>query len=339
MCQTKGLGGVHWIVHIGAPKTGSTAIQSFLCGNRERLAAHGLLYPDVSLRGYGHHDLAFLLGGGYPDWAKPQDRPLAELATGLRDAVRSSDATRVLLSSENFYLYPEPAALRHLLHTAGLAAEDRVSILCYLRRQDEAHVSWYNQTVKAQGNAAGFDDSVRRDHGVWDYAARLAPWRAEFGTAAVWLRDYAAAAADVRLDVLQALGLPRDAFAMPSVRPNGRLNRDLLDVQRLINRLPLAIPRKRRCHKALIALTEATAGRDVFDDTPFLSPDRRARLLEDYATGNRQVARTYLGRDELFAATADPPTEAPPPQARPRRGLTPAKLAVVVRWLATHRKR
>lgn len=330
---------MHWIVHIGAPKTGSTAIQIFLCGNRERLAAHALLYPDVSLRGYGHHDLAFLLGGGYPDWATPQDRPLSELAATLREAVRTSGAGRVLLSSENFYLYPEPAALRHLLQTAGLAAEDRVSILCYLRRQDEAHVSWYNQTVKAQGNAAGFDASVRRDHGLWDYAARLAPWRAEFGTQAVWLRDYAAAVADVRVDFLQALGLPRDAFAMPSVRPNGRLNRDLLDVQRLINRLPLAIPRKRRYHKSLIALTEATAGRNVFDDPPFLSPDKRAALLADYAAGNRMVARTYLGRDELFAPPAGASAQPLPTATGARRGLTPAKLATVVRWLVTHRTR
>ncbi|MCG5238990.1 hypothetical protein ACIU1J_31600 [Azospirillum doebereinerae] len=325
---------MHWIVHIGAPKTGSTAIQRFLFENREPLLACGVRYPDVSLRGYGHHDLAFLLGGGYPVWATPQDRTLAELGAALRDAVRAGGTDTVLLSSENFYLYPEPATLRGLLRSAGMEADDRVSIVCYLRRQDEAHVSWYNQTVKAQGNSAGFEASVRRDHGLWDYAERLKPWQAEFGTSALILRDYTAlASGDVRGDFLTAIGLPHAPFALPPVRPNERINRDILDFQRLLNRLPLKVAQKRRYHKHLIALTAATAGDTVFDDTPFLSASQRAALVDSYAQGNASVARIFLDREDLFAPVSVEDNEAP----SARRGLTPAKLAFIVRWLIAHR--
>lgn len=323
---------INWIIHIGAPKTGSTAIQRFLFDNRKALTAYGVHYPDVSLRGYGHHDLAFLLGGGYPVWATPQNRTLAELGALLRDDVKATDAGTVLLSSENFYIVPRPAELRRLLRSAGMAADDRVTVLCYLRRQDEAHISWYNQTVKAQGNTAGFEASVRRDHGLWDYALRLKPWQDEFGTAAIRLRDYTAlASGDVLVDFLQAIGLPPAAFDLPPSRPNGRINRDILDFQRLINRLPLPVARKRRYHRQLIALTEATSGRPIFDDTPFLSLTRRAALVDAYAAANARVARDFLGRDDLFAPVAG--TDGP----SVRRGLTPAKLLFIARWLIAHR--
>ncbi|WP_372398645.1 hypothetical protein ABMY26_18505 [Azospirillum sp. HJ39] len=329
---------MHWIIHIGAPKTGSTAIQRFLHENRDRLETLGVLYPDVSLRGYGHHDLAFLLGGGYPAWATPQDLPLSELGEALRNAVRTAGVETVLLSSENFYLYPAPSALRGLLRSAGLSAEDRISVVCYLRRQDEAHVSWYNQTVKAQGNHIDFTASMRRDHGLWDYAERLKPWQAEFGAQSIMLRDYGATSADdVLTDFLAAIGFSHASFDLPPIRPNGRINRDLLDFQRLVNRLPLKVVQKRRFHKQLIALTEATADSGLFDDTPLLSPSGRAALLESYGASNTLVARTFLNREELFPAAAPAAEPAPARAAGKRRGLTAAKLAAIVRWLAVQR--
>lgn len=332
---------MHWVIHIGAPKTGSTAIQRFLQENRDRLSALGILYPDVSLRGYGHHDLAFLLGGGYPAWATPQDRPLATLAEELRKAVKGGGAQTVLLSSENFYLYPAPSALRGLLQSAGLSADDRISIVCYLRRQDEAHLSWYNQTVKAQGNHSDFATSMKRDHALWDYAERLKPWQAEFGKAAIQLRDYGATSSDdVRTDFLAAVGLSPASFDLPPIRPNGRINRDILDFQRLVNRLPLKIAQKRRFHKQLIALTEATAQSGLFDDTEFLSPAERGDLLERYRRSNRLVAQTFLNREELFptdsetgAATIAEPSRT----TSARKGLTPTKLVTIIKWLAFNR--
>ena len=93
-------------LHIGAPKTGSTALQSFLFENRQRLADHGWVYPEVSLRGFGHHDLAFLISGGYPEWAIPQERSLDELTD---DLIRlAAENPKLVMSSENFYLFPNP---------------------------------------------------------------------------------------------------------------------------------------------------------------------------------------------------------------------------------------
>lgn len=328
---------MHWILHIGAPKTGSTAIQRFIFDNRDQLKAQGILYPDVSLRGYGHHDLAFLMGGGYPDWATPQDKPLAQLSNELRAEVQGSNAHTVVISSENFFIFPNPRALRETLQAAGMQDHDRVSIVCYLRRQDDAHMSWYNQTVKAQGNTLSFAASVRRDFGLWNYAERLQPWRDTFTEAEFVLHDYARfTREDIRVDFLQMLGLSPQAFELPAGRINERINRDILKVQRLLNRLPIQVASKRRYHKQLIALTAAAANQSVFDDRPFLSRDECQVLLDAYAESNQATAQTFFQRSELFVpVTQDERSETS--TASPAGMLT--KIGFTLCWLFNQRQR
>lgn len=329
---------MRWIIHIGAPKTGSTAIQRFLSEHRAALAGLGVHYPDVSLRGHGHHDLAFLLHGRYADWAAPQPLPLHVLSAGLRDAVRETPATTTVLSSEIFYLYPHPAAVRDLLQEAGLRPEDEVRVVCYVRRQDDAHVSWYNQTVKAQGNTATFEATAARDHGLWEYAARLQPWRDAFGPEAVLVRDYTPFGLpgnDIRADFLSVLGLPPTLFPLPPARENERINRDILDFQRWLNRLPLPYRQKRRHHKALIALTAATADAGVFDDAPFLTEEARIALLHAYAADNALLAEIYFhGRQPFETLAMDGVNRLP---TTGRRGLTPCKLLRILAWIAGRR--
>lgn len=320
-----------WVVHIGAAKTGSTAIQRCLSDNRDALLQQGLVYPDVSLRGWGHHDLAFLLDGGYPDWAIPQPRPLTALILDLRAAVARADVPCIVLSSENFYLYPRPAGLRAVLQAAGLQAQDRITIVCYLRRQDEAQMSWYNQTVKAQGYSGSFESSLRQHHGLWDYAQRLRPWQAEFGSDALAVRVYdPVRQPDVCSDFLSILGVEAARLRSPIGRANERINRDILELQRLVNRLPLKVTSKRRHHKQLIALTAAAALEGIFDDRPFLTPAAAGRLMQSYDEGNLWVARTFLGRETLF----DPLSEAAP-NARANStpaGWTLAKIRYTWQW-------
>lgn len=324
---------MRWILHIGAPKTGSTAIQRLLCDNREALAQQGVLYPEVSLRGFGHHDLAFLLAGGYPRWATPQPRPLSDLQQDLAAAVAAAppDVHTLILSSENFYLFPRPAELRDLLLSCGMAPGEDVDVVCYVRRQDEALLSWYNQTVKAQGNAASFSTTARRTRDLWDYEQRLRPWAETFGRSSVIVRDYgpfAEAAGDVRGDFLALLGLGGRELVAQDGRENQRINRDILRLQRLVNLLPLPVQTKRSRHKQLIALTAAAEG--VFNDDPFLSGAERAALVQSYARSNAAVARTYLGRDTLF----EPVDELCCGDVQSgSRGLTAAKAGLLLKWI------
>jgi hypothetical protein len=321
------------LLHIGAPKTGSTALQKFLATNRERLRTRGLDYPEVSLRGYGHHDLAFLVGGGYPAWATPQGRPLDELVDELAKAV--ADQPAIALSSENFYLQPNPAGVARMLERAGVGAAG-VRVVAYIRRQDEAHLSWYNQAVKAQGYAGTIAENIAETRELWDYAAQLGRWAAVFGADRLVVRCYQppeAAGGDIRRDFLRLAGVAEDGFDFPQEMTNSRINAEILEYQRRVNRLPLSPQQKRSAHKELIALTAESLGSGVFADRPLLGAEERAAILARHAEGNAAVARTYLGQARLFDDAMPPGL---PKVAAPTE-LDNEALAAIVGWLDARR--
>ncbi|MEZ6014268.1 MAG: hypothetical protein R3F49_04090 [Planctomycetota bacterium] len=319
------------VLHIGAPKTGTTATQRFFTEAAPALAQRGVLYPDVCLRGYGHHDLAFLIGGGYPAWATPQARDLESLAVDL-DAALMSDAPQVILSSEDFFLQPDPAALKALLERSPSGRRTRV--LVHVRRQDHMALSWYNQAVKAQGFTGTFAECERETAHLWDYAAQLEAWAAAFGADALIVRVYergALVADDIVLDVLAALEIDAAGLARVAAPVNTRLVRDILEFQRQVNRLPLSREQKRRFHKQLMALSEATRERRIFDDAPLIGPSERRTLIERYAASNREVAQRWLGRDELFS---EPLPGGPEPAPWP--GADATRTQLIFGWILSN---
>lgn len=319
-------------VHIGGPKTGSTAIQAWLTANQTELRRRGVDYADVCLRGYGHHDLAFLVAGGYPPWATPQPRGLASLADDL-DLALMGDAAHVVLSSEDFYLYPDPAALYRLLSRTPHGR--RITVYCYVRRQDEMAVSWYNQAVKAQGYCGSFEECEAETRALWDYASRLAPWAEVFGRDNVDVRAYRPdrlRSGDVCADFGDWIGLPAEGLPAAPTVVNTNLLRDVLEFQRQINRLPLPAEEKRSFHRELIALCRTESARALFRDTPLLGPRGRAALLAHYQASNRQLAIEWFSGEDPFEPVAGSGVE-----PGPHPPLDPERLQMLVGWLLVRR--
>ncbi len=318
-------------VHIGAPKTGTTFIQKVLFENRVALESRGMLYPDANLRGFGHHDLAYLLGGGYPDYATPQSRSLDEIADDLKRAVADFGGS-LIIDSENFYLCPAPAALADLLERTGCTNDRDVTIIVYVRRQDDAHESWYNQTVKAQGSTHDVAASLEASRELWDYRTQLAAWSQAFGRDAIVVRPYEAQAftgGSIIEDFFSLIGVSSEGLTVTPERVNSGINRDVLEFQRIVNALPMTIQEKRRFHRSLIELTAKTAGSGLFDERPVLDATARRAIMDAYAESNRAVAQTYLNRDQLFSATSnqDEALSGTP------SGLTTEKLALIFGWI------
>lgn len=124
------------ILHIGAPKTGSSAIQNFLLESRSKLVEFGCLYPkhgkDINNVSGGHAELGLAIMN------EEYDKAQALYESYLEEA-RSKKLT-LLLSSESFYRHPEK--LKQLL------GDQKIKIISFFRDPLDAIFSNYNQGVK-----------------------------------------------------------------------------------------------------------------------------------------------------------------------------------------------
>lgn len=158
------------LLHIGAPKTGSTSLQRVLFNNRATLASHGILYPDLFLNApkqdrlrfphdsHGALILAFATGNnvrkettdfrkrGVVD-AKSRQRWATRRIQTLEAQLLKSQAQTCVLSCENFFGFITNSAFvpfrdfldRHFEH---------VHLVLYFRPAHEEYASMIQQELK-----------------------------------------------------------------------------------------------------------------------------------------------------------------------------------------------
>lgn len=118
-------------LHIGPHKTATTYLQKMFCDLRDALRERDVDYPEQGLFLYGHHEIAQEL--------------LKGTTQRLTNALQTSQARRVLLSSENFDGLTE-AGVDKLL--AAVPSDWQVKVIYCVRRPDEVLVSTWKEEVK-----------------------------------------------------------------------------------------------------------------------------------------------------------------------------------------------
>jgi hypothetical protein len=148
------------IVHIGMPKTGSTALQNSLAASSAYLAQRGLLYPEnpPGVRGKDHRLLAaqFLtfralprhLRGDAGDDQATIDARLEAFLAHLRRQIAAERPQGLILSYEGlFRVLPE--ARHETLRAAYRELGDDLRFVAYLRKPSEHYLSSLQQGIKA----------------------------------------------------------------------------------------------------------------------------------------------------------------------------------------------
>ena len=313
------------ILHIGMPKTGTTAIQTALEDQRDRLRAQGILYPTgLSPRGAqfrfllraiavaGAWELA--LPGGFRGRGPETQAELDGIDESLDRQAEGMDA--MVVSSETMWNFATNGHARHALASYAARFADDVTLVAYLRRQDLHVTSGYAQYVQGNDHGRSAPKPGERRPRQYRYHDVLAEWREAFPQARFVVRPYERGQlvdGDAVADFARHTGLPIDP-APPGMRPNQTLDAtSIAFLDRLNDRVPkLAAPRTLHPGRVMVrAALERRAADGVKRPRIALGRASALAFLDHYAAQNEAVARLWLGREDgvLFREPVEGPDE------------------------------
>lgn len=293
------------VLHIGTGKTGTSTLQRALYRARHRLRRTGVDYADLGLEVLDHFGERIPAHYGLFDLLRAGD---GAGHAALRGYLARSDAGTTIFSCEDFYHHLDEGAIAAL---ASALSDYRVTVVCYIRRQDEYVDSAYRQRVKVGAAAKPFEEFLLRhtDESFLDsvhanYERMLGPWERQFGLGQIALRLFEPtrfADGDLLRDFLLAAGLGEAPLRLgPRDRSNTALPAELVTVLRAANTWGV-VPDT--CYPRFVADLRA---RFEFVDYPLLSPQQRRAVLANYAAANaRLFARYGLDGDWTGAAVED----------------------------------
>ena len=309
-------------IHVGLPKTGSSAIQRFLVDNRDALLAAGLgLGPYLTLPS----GKSAALRRAIADEGLPA--VMAALAASPGDSIAISSEQ---LSSILFEAPAEAEALRD-----AALPHFRPVVVVFLRRQDYWHESLYAQQVKtsyADTIEAYTEMMLGKYPGDFDFDACLGRLERVFGPDNIRVRLYRDAGPnDVIADFLSALDL--DRLDLAGARGVGRQNesphrRKIL----FLSRVPKPDPAVQDLAAHMTRIVEKTGA--IADDGQrfLLPPALRHRLVAANEAGNRALVARYGLPDDGHFTAAPGPADAGPNEAgwSPPAPITPAERRAVL---------
>jgi hypothetical protein len=320
------------ILHIGTPKTGTTAVQRFLHRNQRALTEYGF-YHATPPHNLGHaNSIANALYAS-------DDRAVQTFLARHVKSARQRGADTILISAENFYVRSILVAMQRGEVCPNALEDDRrvveklrallpdelatCRIVCYFRRPDRYAESLYNQHVKRGVIDGTFNEFLSRIEPALRYDTCMSSWADVFGQSNCVVRLYDPVKNDVVGDfVANVLGV-QDVTRFPHVhmQENERVSRDLLEFKRLKNRTARFSERYLDC--TVFHLIEGEMGLrqkepDSYQD--FLSPDERTDLL-------RELQRELDALQASYDVPAFPPFDPETAKASwsPYPGLSPER--------------
>ena len=317
-------------LHIGATKTGSTALQRFLEQNFSRLLTQfGVLYPnfhDRELHSPMRPGFNYWQGHHFENEAASTDLDLFNRC--IEHCKRNSIHT-IVISHE--------ALLVNWHERVGRLAgklDAGIKIICYVRRQDHhlesAWKQWGHKFVRSSDLMGSLENTKWGGWRATDWHRLLAPWAANFGRQNIIVRPYEKQQmpGGILPDFLNTINVawPELPTLDDSVNVNAGFSRDVLELLSLNSGFYQDL-HDQRLHNMLNQLLDDRFKKKPFETYGILSPRDRIALLTKYEPSNQSLAREYLGRPDgrLFYEPwpgQDDPWE-------PYEGLTAEKLAPI----------
>ncbi|SLN21627.1 hypothetical protein PEL8287_00924 [Roseovarius litorisediminis] len=320
------------IIHIGAPKTGSSSIQLFLIENVEGLARQGVRYGVID--SVHHSQLEYPMAAlanlnrqipiksararyEVPTLDAQKEMAAKTLSNLDRDVKRWTEPVAVFSSEHMVPWLRDKEAIKALDDIFAQHFDQRHYIL-YIRNQLDLVQSSYSEFVK-RGGTEEFEPFFKSRLQEFDYHTTVQNWSDAIGRDRlnVRLMDKSFLVnGDVIDDFCQFCGIDPKPLQRPS-RANKSLSAAATECLLAMNkRIPEVLPKGgfNPLRKGLVPrLMQMSAG-----DPPLqLDPELRKELKSYVKDGNERIRRSFFpDRDTLFS---EAPQRPPPPDATTKR--------------------
>ena len=275
------------ILHIGAAKCGSTAIQDFLGLNSVRLRNHGIMVPsiDMTVDGpiHGNHILIFEDVITNPD----SEIFIQNKIIKVIESMDEESCSKIIISAEN--ISNKPSVIQFL------ARRDLdIAVVFYVRRQDDLIISaWHQWGLKIFDSFSDYLNNAVGDLGDWNRT--IESLETAFGRSRIRVRPFRRdrlLGGDVVADFCDTAGIDCPDCVNPGIHANPGMNENLGE---MANRI-------RDVFKDLhdgdfLQVISGLIGAHAFrsDHRSFLlSIEQRREIYQRYFDGNEALKRRYF---------------------------------------------
>jgi len=300
-------------LHIGLPKTGTTAIQRYMYFNRDAYAAQGVFWAEThpnelhEINDWAHHVYSHKWGG----WLDPAKFAVTPDTAWERlgETMRATPG-RYFVSSERFAdLLPLPVGRAMLEYVQRIVSPARLVVVGYVRRQDLAIESHLKELIKGGNLKTSLEEYLADPASFLSFGRGFTAAAGVVGRANVIARIYERerlAGRDAVTDFLTICGLPTlpstAHAALDEANPSlGTLSGKVALDPRMAEILRGKPGRWRYINELL------NRGRfERMDRFSILELETRNRVMERYAEENRAFAKLFLTEDDARALRYDP---------------------------------
>lgn len=298
-------------LHIGTPKTGSSAIQFFCGKNKRELQENGIAYPKMpfTFDGIGQYRNAHFLSHKV---YKNSKRDYAVERQFYQDGIKVirenlQNVNKVVLSDEHIWNETEWdeekfQLLRRQLEKIGA----NLKVIVYLRRQDLLVQSYWAQQVK-EGLQLPFLEYLEQKKYTYfqmDYAKRLRQLEQGVGLENLIVRvyekeQYEGKEKTIVSDFMKLLNIEDlSFFCQEEPIRNTSLSGMYLECKRRLNQYPVYRTKKNFLVVILTRLQEKEQGKTCYDQPVCFTNEEQQKFMHQFEESNYFVAARYLQRDD-----------------------------------------
>lgn len=301
-------------LHIGTPKTGTSALQYFCAGNRKILEEKGIYYPDLGFRfpDIGKHRNAHFLS--YKEYINKKEKLRDHEAEKkireegiqkLEEAFQTHDT--ILISDEHIWNEAEmtteilPALYQHFMEQGV-----QIKIIVYLRRQDQVIQSFWAQKIKESSTITfeSYMETEKYRRFRLDYATRIQEFEDIVGKDHLIVRcyekqQYQGEQKTIMSDFLDILGLElTEEYKNSEKVYNVSLEGIYLEVKRLFN----SLPQFKKHKNYMVDLLKEQQAIDYQNNALerkkiYFTPEAEKEFMQKFEEENLTVAKKYLNRE------------------------------------------